>query len=119
MRALLRNKHAFYAAKYLGKEPIIDENGYDTGEKKLIYSEPVKLYGNISPAKGTTETYQFGTALDYERVITLDNPCADIDEYSRLWLDRTPDDGAYDHTVKRAARSLNNLALAVKRVNVR
>lgn len=119
MRTLLRNRRAFYAAKYLGKEPIIDADGYDTGEKRLTYSEPVKLFGNISPAKGETETFQFGTALDYERVITLENPNADIDEYSRLWVERSPNDGAHDYIIKSVARSLNSLSLAIKRVNVR
>ena len=118
MRTLLRNKRAFYAAKLIEREPIISDDGYDTGEEKLIYAEPVKFFGNISPARGETETLQFGDDLGYDRVIVLENSDADIDEYSRIWFDRDPS-LTHNYIVKAVAKSLNSLSVAVKRVDVR
>lgn len=121
MRTLLRNKRPFYAAKFvkMDEQPIIDGDGFDTGEEKPVYAEPVRLFGNISPSRGETETLQFGESLEYDRVISLEDPNADIDEFSRLWLDRTPEDGAHNYIVKAVARSLNSLSVAIKRVDVR
>lgn len=133
MRCLERNKSHFYYADYAESEPIIDEYGNLTGEKKIIRSSPQPLSGNISAAKGETETRQFGESEAYDKVIVLDKCAPPIDEYSVLWVDRMPllnEDGTlaadeqgdiitpHDYTVKRVARSLNSVSIAIGKVNV-
>ncbi len=120
MRCLIRNKRIFFAALLLRTEPVRDEYGNETGESRNVYGEPFEVRGNISAARGELSTRQFGENEGYDRVIVLDDPNCEIDEYSVLWIDSTPDGGApYDHIVKKAARSLNSVSLAVAKVNVR
>lgn len=115
MRCLSRNKRAFWYALYEGLEPILDANGNETGRSIPKYSEPVKASGNISSAKGSAETEQFGITLQYDKVIIVDN--TPIDENSVLYIDKEPD-GAYDYIVKKVARSLNSVSIAVRKVDV-
>lgn len=123
MRTLLRNQVPFYYAPYLSKNEIIDDYGNRTGEYEIVYGEPLKVYGNISAAQGETQTRQFGESETYDRVIVLSNPQTPIDEYSILWVDTTPTVGEkkqpHDYIVKKVARSLNSVSIAISKVNVR
>lgn len=126
MRCLLRNMRDFYYALYKGKAEIKDEYGNKTGEYEVIYSEPIKCKGNISAAQGEIQSRQFGDSESYDKVITLGNVDIPIDEYSILWVDTLPvitDDGTtstpHDYIVKKNARSLNSVSLAISKVNVR
>ena len=123
MRCLKRNKQCFYYALYKGKEPIRDEMGNRTGEYRILYEAPVKCMANISAATGEAQATQFGSAVDYDRVIVTDHMCCPIDEYSVLCSDSPPDYDAegnliYDYIVKRVARSLNSISYAVSKVKV-
>ena len=126
MRCMLRNKSKFYYASYLGKTEIKDENGYRTGEHSIEYSNPVQCFGNISAAKGEMQSRQFGESESYDRVIVLDDINAPIDEYSILWVDTLPHlngDGStetpHDYVVKKVAKSLNSVSIAISKVSVR
>lgn len=133
MKCLKRNKVAFYYALYQGKQPIIDSSGNDTGEYENAYSTPTLYMANISAAKGETEVRQFGDNLAYDKVIVMDNNAPEIDEYSILWVDTLPEldregnlttDEAeevitpHDYIVKKVAKSLNSVSLAISKVNV-
>lgn len=122
MRSLLRNQVAFYYAPYLSKNEIIDDYGNRTGEYEIVYGEPLKVYGNISAAQGETQTRQFGESETYDRVIVLSNPQTPIDEYSILWVDTAPfvsdKKQPHDYVVKKVARSLNSVSIAISKVNV-
>lgn len=125
MRSLIRNQVVFHYAPYIEKRELTDEYGNLSGEFELIYGEPVKVLGNISAAQGETQTRQFGESEIYDKVIVLDNPKIPIDEYSILWVDREPMRSkggtkkvAHDYVVKKIARSLNSVSIAVSKVNV-
>lgn len=125
MRCLSRNKKIFYYALFNGKSEVRDENGLLTGSYKLTYGSPVRSAANISAAQGETNMRQFGENIPYDKVIVMDSPDISIDEYSILWIDRLPvlkNDGTtdtpYDYVVKKVARSLNSVSLAVAKVNV-
>ena len=121
MIAMDINKTAFWYCLYTGSQMLTDSDGYKTGEKKLVYSEPVKMEANISAAKGNSEAEMFGTNLEYSRVIvTCDMDCP-IDENSVLFVDKAPsfDDAGspqFDYVVKRVARSLNVVSIAIDKV---
>lgn len=125
MRTLLRNNSVFYYAKYESKAEIIDEYGNSTGQYEIIYSNPIKISGNISAAQGEMQNRQFGDSESYDKVIVLDDMNIPIDEYSILWVDTLPalnEDGStetpHDYVVKQVARSINSVSIAVSKVNV-
>ena len=123
MKCLERNKTAFFCCLYEGEEDVIDEEGNGTGEKRMLYSDPVALRANISPAAGSTAVEQFGNSLQYDRVIVIDDTACPIDEHSVLFIDKSPaydNDGVplFDYIVKKVARSLNSVSVAVSRVEV-
>lgn len=134
MRCLNRNKRSFYYALFIEKRPIMDEYGNETSENEIVYGKPVSCKGNISAARGETATRQFGEDEGYDRVIVLDKPDTPIDEYAVLWVDSTPsltEEGElttdengevvtpWDYIVKKVARSLNSVSIAISKVNVR
>ena len=125
MRTLLRNKSKFYYASYIGKNEIIDEYGNSTGEYEVVFGNPVKCLGNVSAAQGEMQSRQFGETESYDKVIVLDGVNVPIDEHSILWVDTLPllnEDGTtdtpYDYVVKKVARSLNGVSIAIRKVLV-
>ena len=69
MKCLERNKTEFYYALFVDDEPGKDEYGNESGEPRIIYSEPVLAKANISPATGVSQVEQFGKDLKYDKVI--------------------------------------------------
>lgn len=133
MRCMNRNKIKFFYSLYEGREPITDEYGNVTGEYDVKHGNPTEGYANISAAKGETQTRQFGESETYDKVIVMDNEAPPIDEYSVLWVDTVPqlnEDGSlavdeegnvltpHDYIVKKVAKSLNNVSIAISKVNV-
>lgn len=133
MRTMLRNKSRFYYALYEDKVAKTDEYGNVTGEYDVIHGNPVGFAANISAAKGETTTRQFGESESYDKVIVMDNDAPPIDEYTILWVDKVPqvdETGAlatneegevitpHDYIVKKVARSLNSVSIAISKVNV-
>ena len=123
MRCLERNKTTFYYCLYEGKTPVADNEGNETGEVQITYSAPISLKANVSPAAGQTSIEQFGTSLQYDKVIVIDDPDCAIDETTVLFVDKEPEfdafgDPLFDYTVKKVARSINSVSVAVQRVEV-
>ena len=115
MKTLNRNKTVFYYALYEGKEPLVDDYGNVTGEYEVKYSQPKKFTANISAANGRADVEQFGANVDYDK----------IDEYSIVWIDTVPvidnegkTETPHDYIVKKIARSLNTISVAVSKVEV-
>lgn len=124
MRGLVRNKSKFYYASYIGETEIIDEYGNATGEYKILYSDPIECKANISAAQGEVQSRQFGESESYDKVIVLDDINAQIDEHSILWVDTLPllnENGTttpHDYVVKKVAKSLNGMSIAIRKVDV-
>lgn len=124
---------------------VIDEYGNETGELVPHYAEAVEMYANISPASGQAQVEQFGNLDNYDKVIVTHDMSCPIDEHTVLFIDKAPeyteiitdytvessallaDDQEArvkyklpknDYIVKRVARSLNNIAIAVRKVDV-
>ena len=134
MRCLLRNKVRFFYALYDKKEEIIDEYGNLTGEYSVTHGNPVECYGNVSAARGEMVPCLFGENEVYDKILVLDNASPKIDEYTVLWVDTIPKinkdgslsknsegetDTPYDYIVKKVARSLNSVSIAIRKVDVR
>lgn len=127
------NKQDFWYALFDHKAQDTDEYGQAVGTPYNVYKPPQKYSANISPAKGETSVEAFGNDDSYDKTVVLDKDCPAIDEYSVLWIDEEPkldengelatdDDGndltPYNYIVKKVAKSLNNVQLAIKKVQV-
>lgn len=138
MRTLKRNERKFYYCLYANKTPIVDDYGNETGESIVTYQDPVEMKANISPATGQSNTEQFGNLENYDKVIVTDDLNCPIDENSVLFIDKEPEYTevlthtttaittqdetvsipVFDYTVRRVAKSLNSISIAVKKVDV-
>lgn len=124
MRCMARNKSIFYYALYDSSDEIIDDDGNKTGQYEVTHGNPVKAYGNISAARGETQSRQFGESENYDKVIVLDNPNTPINEYTILWVDIAPvivngsTETPHDYVVRKVARSLNSVSIAISKVKV-
>lgn len=123
MRTLNRNKKTFYYCLYQGKTPVLDEYGNYTSEYKISYYPQVMVRANISPATGVSQMEQFGNLENYDKVIVTDDVTIPIDENSVLFVDKIPEfkeDGTplYDYIVKKIARSLNSVSIAISKVKI-
>lgn len=123
MRALERNKQSFFYLLYDRKEPVTDEDGNETGEETVVYKPAVPFRANVSAATGASQVEQFGSLTGYDKVIVTDDLACPIDENTVLFLDKKPEYGEngrplYDYIVKRVAKSLNSVSIAVTRVSV-
>ena len=147
MRDLKRNQTGFwYCLLNPGvEEMLLDANGNESGEKIPSYQQAERMEANVSPATGQNQVEQFGNLDNYDKVIvTCDMKCP-IDENTVLFLDKQPeytevqtheivegqalyaDDEIvektyelpkYDYIVKRVAKSLNGISIAVRKVDV-
>ena len=132
MRSLEINKQTIWYALYMGKEAVKDEEGNDTGEVKVQYSNPVSVRIRVSPNQGESYAHPFGTLTDYDRtMVTTDK--LPIDENSILWVDSIPEleaDGSlklnengmpitpHDYIVKKVAPDINVTQYAIKKVSI-
>ena len=126
MRCLVRNKSKFYYAPYIDEREVKDEYGNATGEYEVVYGKPIKTLGNVSAAQGEMQSRQFGESESYDKVIVLGEREVPLDEHSILWVDTLPhlnEDGStdtpHDYVVKKIARSLNGVAIAISKVDVK
>lgn len=127
MRTLRRNLKTIYYCLYEDKVDIYDEDGNLTGDYDIIYQAPVAIKANVSTARGTVQDEVFGQDISYDRVVMCEDPDCPITENTVLFVDKLPemDDSSspprpiYDYVVRRVARSLNSVAYAIERVDVR
>lgn len=145
MNTLKRNERPFYYCLYNSEVPMVDEDGFETGETIVTYHDPVMMSANISPATGMSNMEQFGNLENYDKVIvTCDLNCP-ITETSVLFIDKEPSytqvpthtvteaTALYgedtidvetvtvpvpDYTVIRVAKSLNSISYAVRKVEL-
>ena len=134
-RTCFRNRQPFWYALYNQTVEQYDEYGNQVGTS-ASYGNPVATSGNISPARGSVITQQFGDDDQYDRVIVTGERDIPIDEYAVLWVEVEPEldeNGAlkvnangdyvtpWDYIVRRVARGLPNFgstAIAISKVSV-
>ena len=144
MRCLKRNMTPFWYCLYESSEEILDDYGNATGEMDVRYAEAVQMFANISPATGYAQSEMFGDLDNYDKVIVTDDLACPIDEHSVLFIDKEPEYDTetipsdeetgtlsgdepepvvikrpkYDYIVKRIAKSLNSISIAVRKVEI-
>jgi hypothetical protein len=123
MRTMERNKVSFWYLLFDRKVAITDDEGNESGEHTVLYKDAVQMKANVSAATGAAQVEQFGNFISYDKVIVIDDLSCPIDENSVLFIDKEPEyaeDGTplYDYLVKRVAKSLNSISIAVSKVTV-
>lgn len=140
-----RNKRTFSYCLFDTEVPIYDENNDETGETQVTYEEAVSVRANISAATGSSQIEQFGNFISYDKVIVTDDVDIPINENTVLFVDKEPEYKEivigtetvideetqqeiqkdvtiklplYDYIVKRVARSLNSVSIAISKVEV-
>ena len=124
---------------------IIDTYGNEDGETIPQYADAVRMVANISPATGQNQVEQFGNLDSYDKVIVTCDMSCPIDENTVLFIDKEPEYTEvrtndvtesqalygedeitervyripkYNYIVKRVAKSLNSISIAVRKVEV-
>lgn len=121
MRCLKRNQQTVYYSTYVKSEVQYDTDHYETGEPAITYSAPTAIKVNVSPAAGRVNVELFGNDLSYDRVIVTDDMACPISETSILWVDSAPSTQVsvpHDYIVRKVAKSLNSITIAISRVDV-
>lgn len=120
MRCMERNKVPFHYCLYDKAEPLLDEQGHRTGEKRIFYKEAVLFQANISSAMGDAQEEMFGKDTPYDKVIVIEDPKFPMDENTVLFVDKEPEydeqgQPLYDYRVEKVARSLNSVSYAISK----
>ena len=121
MRDCKKNSRKLWYSNLLGNEPVLDENGDETGDTKPVYGIPIPFMASVSPGKGNAYADVFGTNLDYTRSIFTTQKLP-ITEESLIWCGSMPiinSDNSFDwktadYTVAGIADGLNQLVVALK-----
>ena len=116
MHTLRRNQVRIAYALYQGKTELTDSNGDFTGEYEITYSSAVTMDVSISAAKGEADLERFGIDVQYSKTMITDQMNCPINEYSHLWINNSPNtnEDNWDYWVVKVAKSLNNIAYAIK-----
>lgn len=140
MRTLNKNKQTMYYALLDKEVPIydLDEDGnikyieidgvqvpVETGETRIVYSNPVEFKGNITMSGGESQAAEFGLNLgDYAAVLISDKELLPITETSLIWHESEPvygtdgyvDEHNADYTIVKLSPSLNTDRFVLKKV---
>lgn len=91
MVSLAENRQTVYYSELISVTDEVDEDGYKTGEKQKVYSEPKPFLIYVSPARGDATWMPFGISHTYTNVMsTCDKDCP-IEETSVLWIGIKPE----------------------------
>jgi hypothetical protein len=114
-----RNTQTLFYAQYSDKIPILDSDGYETGEYTVGYDNPVLLDANVVDKTSQIAREYFGNDIEYKYVILTDRDCP-IKEDTILWIDTDnplENEGVeYNCIVSAIKKSLNYKAIAAKGV---
>lgn len=118
MNTLAINERKLYYALCEGRTMTKDQSGYYTGDSDVTYSNPVEFWANVSAARGEASTEQFGQDVSYDKVIVSCDVDLPITDTSIIWIENSPTE-QNDYIVKKVAKSLNVVSIAVRKVEVK
>lgn len=125
MRLVERDMKLFHYAPYSDRT-MIYADGVPTGEYTKGYGTPTECWGTFSTASGRATEREFGTFIDYDYVIHIEETVCPFDENAAIWLPGTPITKAgpnnttvttdHDAKVVRISESASHTAIAVKKI---
>ena len=114
MRLLERDKKPFWYANYIGREMLTEGQNY-TGERSTEYDTPAQAFGTFSDSTGAATPRDFGTYIDYDYVIHMDQGACPFDENAAIWLKHSTDEDP-DFRVLRIAELQTYTAVAIRQL---
>ena len=122
MRCCQRDKRTVYYALYQGMEDVTDSNGQLTGEKRVIYSAPVKTRMNVSRDFGEATYQPFGIETPFTHTLVTDDLKTQFDTNTIWWfgIDAGQTAEAVPHNFRctRVARTINQVSIWLMEVDV-
>lgn len=121
MRLMARNGRTIYY-QLLDSQTPMDDGEWKTGEDQYSYKSPVAIEATVSPAEGSASRTAYGTSLNYDRMILIDDMDCPIEETSLIWLETVPEyhDGQLvnkaDYMVVRIAKALNHIKVVARKL---
>ena len=126
------NKQTIYYANNVGDAPLTDDFGNLTLEYAQGYTNPIMIRINVSEAKArmdrlasTTYIDPYGLELGYNKVLATSDLDIGIKDAAIFWVDTLPvikpdgsTDTPFDYECVQIKKSLNNLLIAIKKVDV-
>ena len=118
MRTQRRNKQPIWYALYNRSFRKNNADGKWTGDTEQDYEQPVKVYMDVSAAKGSSDVEMFGIDTPYTKTLVTNDISCPIKEDSVLWIGADPENDDYNYIVVKIAKSLNSIVYAVREVDV-
>lgn len=110
MRTLNKNKVPIWYVNLIGKEPILDKLGFDTGEFENKYSTPTNVMINLYPANGKVVERIFGKDVSLDMTAVTNDIILNEDSLIFLSEPTTNDyKSTYKYRVSNIKKSLNTI----------
>ena len=124
MRNLKINQKKYIGLNYLGEIDVVDESGYNTGEKVVVYGGEIEFSAHISGATGSVILDNNGVVIEYDKSMVLTKKQLNdygFNENSVFFIDKQPeyaenDKPLYDYKVKRIKDTLNEVMILLEKV---
>ena len=122
MRTTQRDKRTIYYALYQGFEDVVDSYGHLTGEKKVVYSAPIKTRMNVSRDFGEATYQPFGIDTPFTHTAVTDDLKTPFDTDTIWWFGIEPGETAdavpHNFRCTRVARTINQVSIWLMEVDV-
>lgn len=124
MRNQKINQKSYYALNFIDVVDVRDNEGNLTGEKRIVYSEPIEFKTHISGASGVSIIDSNGINIDYDKsfLITVGElEKLGFNENTVFFIDTKPsydkyDHPLYDYKVRRIRDTLNEVLILLQKV---
>lgn len=120
MRLLRKNQKTISYQNYIGKEPVVNKEGFETGEYEVKYTEKRTLKCTITPRSNTNTNINgntfpgyIGNLTSYEKIILTTDMETGINENTLLFIDQTTEP---DYKVSALSKCKTHMAFAVEKI---
>lgn len=114
MRLLDKNCIDIWIVNAVESVPILNSDGYATGEEEVVYGSPVKLRVSDYPASGKVIDATFGSFAELDRVVLAENGALGVGSLVFTKEPVTPYSDNYDYTVSKILPSMNHTLCGLK-----
>ena len=94
---------------------MLTEGQNYTGERSTEYDTPAQAFGTFSDSTGAATPRDFGTYIDDDYVIHMDQGACPFDENAAIWLKHSTDEDP-DFRVLRIAELQTYTAVAIRQL---
>lgn len=115
MKLMNRNKKTLAYRLYMKDTKVVDENGFRTGERDILYSDKQYVKAMIGKPSSFIYLEPYGNIEDYDRILLFDDMTLPFDENTIFFIDDVEGE-SHDYEVFRVRPTLTILAVMVRKV---